>query len=100
LCGHPAVLMRSLVLCAGTVGGFEPDSSKWQPSTGPFSTARVPGSPDLPDSGLHVARYRSSSTDGAGALWAYKRPSAGAALLDVLGSAAVRVVSVGARWGL
>ena len=28
--------MNSLLLCAATVGGFEPDSSRW-----PFSTGRV-----------------------------------------------------------
>jgi hypothetical protein len=32
------VLITSLGLCAGTVGGFEPDS-RWQPSTGSFSIA-------------------------------------------------------------
>ena len=41
------VLMRSLALCAGTVGGFELDST-CQPSTRPFSTARVPAYPTHP----------------------------------------------------
>jgi len=43
--------MGSLVLYVGTVSRFEPDS-RCQLSTGPFSTARVPGLPHLPDTAV------------------------------------------------
>jgi hypothetical protein len=91
------VLITSLGLCGGTVGGFEPDS-RWQPSTGSFSTAQLASLPDLPHAAVRVA-----SSIVAGLLLVSARANAAgasAALLDVRGGAAGRVVSVGARWGL
>jgi hypothetical protein len=105
LCSHPQVLITSLGLCAGAVGGFEPDS-RYQASTGSFSTLQLASLLDLPHAAVRVASSTvaglllvAACADAAGAL---RVDAAGAsvALLDVRGGAAVRLVSVGARWGL
>jgi hypothetical protein len=99
------VLITSLGLCAGAIGGFEPDS-RYQPSTGSFSTPRLASLLDLPHAAVRVASSTvaglllvAARADVAGAL-RVDVAGALAALLDVQGSAAVRLVSVGARWGL
>ena len=80
------VLMRSLVLYVGTVSGFEPDS-RCQLSTGPFSTARVPGLPHLPDTAVPLADADlpaatgvlvPTSTDATGVLVSASTAAAGA----------------------
>jgi hypothetical protein len=100
------VLITSLVLCAGSVGGFEPDS-RCYPSTGSFSTA--PDLPDLPHATVHVGSSTVAGlllvggTDAAGAspallalrLIAGVRVDSAAATV----TATARVVCVGARWG-
>jgi hypothetical protein len=101
------VLITSLVLCAGSVGRFEPDS-RCYPSTGSFST--TPDLPDLPHTAVHVG----STTIAGLLLVAGGADAAGAspALLSLRLAAGVRVdsatstvttiarvVCVGARWG-
>jgi hypothetical protein len=99
------VLITTLGLCADAVSGFKPDS-RYQPSTGSFSTPRLASLLDLPHAVVRVASSTvvglllvAARADVAGALRA-DATGASAALLDVRGGAAVRLVSVGARWGL
>jgi hypothetical protein len=99
------VLITSLGLCAGVVSGFEPDS-RYQPSTGSFSTPRLASLLDLPHIAVRVASstvagllLMAARANTAGALWV-DAAGASTALLDVRGGVAVRLVSVGARWGL
>jgi hypothetical protein len=99
------VLITSLGLCAGAIGRFEPDS-RYQPSTRSFSTPRLASLLDLPHTAVRVASSTvvglllvAAHANVAGALQV-DAAGASAALLDVRGGAAVRLVSVGARWGL
>jgi hypothetical protein len=87
------VLITSLGLCAGTVGGFEPDS-RCQPSTGSFSTAWLATLPELPHAAVRLA-----SSTVVGALRACKLPVAAAGAL-LAAAVASELVVVGARWGL
>lgn len=88
--------MTSPLLYTATVGGFEPDSSRWAfstPSGWPFSTPS-----GWPDSTVHVARWSSSSGRAAAAVRAATLASWTPRVDVHIGTAAW--VLPGARWEL